>query len=121
VSVEIYYYYYYYFHGKNGGVIDFISLGIHITYTPFTLYPRRGSKGISDIPPRRFYPDDSAMGTSPVRNTADVIDDKPIGSDLIGVLSFLKLITLKSPLTTSMEETEKCYHFVLFRTPLEIF
>jgi hypothetical protein len=45
------------------------------TYIPLTLYPRTGSRGISDIPPRhpRFTKNLLAM-----RNTADVIGGKPI-------------------------------------------
>jgi hypothetical protein len=46
------------------------------TYIPLTLYPRRGSRGISDIPPRhpRF--------TKIMRNTAKVIGGKPIAVSL---------------------------------------
>jgi hypothetical protein len=42
------------------------------TYIPLTIHPQRGSRNISDIPPRQFYQNDSAM-----RNTADVTGGKP--------------------------------------------
>jgi hypothetical protein len=44
---------------------------IKLTYIPLTLYPRRDSKYITDIPPRRQ--NDLAM-----RNTADVTGGKSI-------------------------------------------
>jgi hypothetical protein len=45
------------------------------TYIPLTLYPRRGSRGISNIPPRhpRLTKKKLAM-----RNTADVTGGNPI-------------------------------------------
>jgi hypothetical protein len=42
------------------------------TYIPITLYPRRGSRGISDIPPRRL------TNYLAMRNTTDVTGDKHI-------------------------------------------
>jgi hypothetical protein len=52
-------------------------LDIYILHTniPLTLYPRRGSRGISDIPPRRprFTKNNLAM-----MNTADVTGGKSI-------------------------------------------
>jgi hypothetical protein len=41
------------------------------TYIPLTLDPRRGSRGVSDIPPRRPL-------FTKMRNTADVTDGKPL-------------------------------------------
>jgi hypothetical protein len=36
-------------------VVKIIVKSIHIhTYIPLTLYPRSGSRGISDIPPRHY-------------------------------------------------------------------
>jgi hypothetical protein len=44
------------------------------TYIPLTLYPRRGSRGVSDIAPMpTFYQNYLAL-----RNTADVTGGKPI-------------------------------------------
>jgi hypothetical protein len=37
-------------HGCNADIKVFFY---YITYIPLTLYPRRGSRGISDTPPRR--------------------------------------------------------------------
>jgi hypothetical protein len=50
------------------------SISIH-TYMPLTLYPRRGSRGISDIPPRHPRFTNIRLAT---RNTADVTGRKPI-------------------------------------------
>jgi hypothetical protein len=58
---------------NNWKKLKSISFYIH-TYIPLTLYPRRGSRGISDIAPRpTFYQNYLA-----VRNTADVTGGKPI-------------------------------------------
>jgi hypothetical protein len=46
-------------------VADIIMMILY-TYIPLTLYPRRGSRGILDIPPRR------SRFTIAMRNTADV-------------------------------------------------
>jgi hypothetical protein len=46
---------------------------LSITYIPLTLYLRRGSRGISDIPPRHPRFTKLAM-----RNTTDVTGGKPI-------------------------------------------
>jgi hypothetical protein len=50
-----------------------ILLCILQTYTPLTLYLRRGSSGILDIPPRL-----SSQHNLAVTNTADVSSGKPI-------------------------------------------
>jgi hypothetical protein len=52
------------------------------TYIPLTLYPRRGSRSIPDIPPRhaRFTKKLLAM-----RNTADVTGGKPIAVLLLSI------------------------------------
>jgi hypothetical protein len=64
--------------GQTAGsdfVLYYVML-MHIhTYISLTLYPRRGSRGISDIPPRRprFTKKYLAM-----RNTANVTGGKPV-------------------------------------------
>jgi hypothetical protein len=63
------------------------------TYIPLTLYPRRGSRDISDILPRHphFTKIDSA-----IRNTADVTGGKPIAvllQSISGVGAINPLVT----------------------------
>jgi hypothetical protein len=53
-----------------------------------------------------------------MRNTADVIGGKPIAV----LLQFVSDVNAINPLvsfTTSMEEKERCYSFILSRTPHE--
>jgi hypothetical protein len=53
-----------------------------------------------------------------MRNTADVTGGKPIAV-LLQSISGVSAINLYSPFTTSMEERERCYSFILSRTPHE--
>jgi hypothetical protein len=67
-----------------------IEFGIY--YIPLTLYPRKGSRGISDIPKPTFYQNYLAM-----RNTADVPDRKPIAvllQSILGVSAINPLVAL---------------------------
>jgi hypothetical protein len=77
----------------------------YIQYIPLTLYRRRGSRGISDIPPRqpRFSQNYLAM-----RNTVDVISGKPIVV-LLQSISVVNAINALVAFTTFMEERERCY------------
>jgi hypothetical protein len=52
-----------------------------------------------------------------MRNTADVTGGKPIAV-LLQSISDVSAIN-PSPFTTSMEERERCYSFILYRTPHE--
>jgi hypothetical protein len=80
----------YYVKGTNGSVrlmpgtnfdqmvLPFVTFGVYLihTYIPLTLYPRRGSRGIS-------------------RNTADVIGDMPIAvllQSISGVSAIIPLV-----------------------------
>jgi hypothetical protein len=65
---------------------------------PLTLYPPRGSRGISDS--SKFYQNYLAMS-----NTADVVN----------------AINPLVAFTTSMEERERCYFFILSQTPHETY
>jgi hypothetical protein len=77
VSHLFYYNMFYVTVPQSGTVVDDGTLEIcqlYFTYIPLTLYPRRGSRGISDIAPTpTFYQNYLA-----VRNTADVTGGKPI-------------------------------------------
>jgi hypothetical protein len=53
-----------------------------------------------------------------MKNTADVIDGKPIAV-LLQSISSVSAINPLSPFTTSMEERERCYSFILSLTPHE--
>jgi hypothetical protein len=66
-----------------------IIIIIH-TYIPLTLYPRRGSRGISNIPPR--HPRFTII--SLLRNTADVTGGKPIAV----LLQFISDVSAINPL-----------------------
>jgi hypothetical protein len=74
------------------------------TYIPLTLYPRRGSRGISDIPLRhpRFT---KISKLWIILQTWQVVSPSPSSCSLSQVLS--------------MEEREKCYSFILSQTPHE--
>jgi hypothetical protein len=60
------------------------SLVLNKTHIPLSFYPRKSSRGISDIETPTFYRNDIAM-----RNPADMTDDKPIAvqSQSISVVS----------------------------------
>jgi hypothetical protein len=80
------------------------------TYISLTLYPRRGSRGISDIPPRRLRFTNLAM-----RNTADVTGGKSIAvwsQSISGVSAVNHSRLLRHPW-----KKERCYSFILSRTP----
>jgi hypothetical protein len=53
-----------------------------------------------------------------MKNTADVTGGKPVAV-LLQSISGVSAINLYSPFTTFMEERERCYSFVLSRTPHE--
>jgi hypothetical protein len=77
-----------------------------------TLYPVKGIRGNSDIPPiPRFIK--IAVG---ILQTRQVVSPSPSERSLpqVYVLSILL-----SPSTTSMDERERCYSFILSRTPHE--
>jgi hypothetical protein len=80
------------------------------TYTPLTLYHRRGSRDISGIPPSPFYQNDLAM-----RNTAYIINRCLLPFDC-SQSQVLVLLVLQSPFTTSLEERKNCYFYLLSRT-----
>jgi hypothetical protein len=79
-----------------------------ITYIALTLYPQRGSRGISDIP--LFYQNDLAM-----RNIADVTDGKPIALRLQSISGG----DAGNPLIAYYDiqgRKKCCYSFILSRT-----
>jgi hypothetical protein len=84
------------------------------TYILLTLYPRRDSRGISDIAPRhpRF---------TKISELADVIGGKPIAvllQSTSGVSAINPLVATNEcrdrRITTFMEERERCYSFMLY-------
>jgi hypothetical protein len=65
---------------------------VYLTYIPLTLYPRRDSRGISDIPPRHPRFTKIAM-----RNTVDVTGGKPLAvllQSISGVSAINLLVAL---------------------------
>jgi hypothetical protein len=98
-------------------ITNFSKSIIHTyTYIPLTLYPWMGTWNISDIPLRTwatFYQNDLAM-----RNTLDVAGGKPIAVWLQPISGGNTVNHM--PFTTSMEEKERCYSFVLSRAPHEM-
>jgi hypothetical protein len=78
-------------------------------YIPRTLSSQRSSKGISET-----------KNYLPMLNTADVTGGKPIAvwsQSISGVNAINPLVDF----TTSMEESERCFSFILSRTPQETF
>jgi hypothetical protein len=89
---------------------SYAPLETYVRNIPFTLYPRRGSRGVSNIPPRhpRFQ---KYLAMS---NIGDVIGGKPIAGwseSISGENADIPLVAF----STSMEERERCYSLILSR------
>jgi hypothetical protein len=92
---------------------NMVKCNVVHTYIPLTLYPRRGSRGISDIAPRpTFYQNYLA-----VRNSADVTGGRPnaVWSQFIsGVNAINPIVAL-----FDIHGRKRCYSFILSGTPHE--